>query len=192
MSRILLIDNYDSFTFNLVQAFRSLGASVDVIRNDRIDVPEALARPATHLVISPGPGTPADAGVSLPLVEAALGRMPILGVCLGHQCLAIAAGGTVVRGAQMHGKASPLRHDGRGIFAGLPQEVSVGRYHSLVVEDPGALTVTARTSDGTVMAVRDEVNRAVGVQFHPESILTPDGPAMLRHFLTTRRVEVAA
>ena len=190
--RVLLIDNYDSFTFNLVQLLRELGASVDVVRNDRTTVPAALASGATHLVVSPGPGRPGDAGVSLPLIRAALGRLPVLGVCLGHQCLALASGGAIDRVPPMHGKTSTLRHDGRGLFAGLPQRLQVGRYHSLAVVDPGALQVSATADDGTVMAVRDPELAAVGLQFHPESVLTPCGVELMRAFLGSRLLEVAA
>ena len=137
--RVLLIDNYDSFTFNLVQLVRELGAQVDVVRNDRTTVEAALAAGATHLVVSPGPGRPEDAGVTLPLVRAALGRLPLLGVCLGHQALALTCGGAIGRVAPMHGKTSELTHDGRGVFSGQPPRLTVGRYHSLAVVEPGAL-----------------------------------------------------
>jgi anthranilate synthase/aminodeoxychorismate synthase-like glutamine amidotransferase len=185
--RILLIDNYDSFTYNLVQAFLVLGAVVDVHRNDAIGVETALEQDHTHLVISPGPGTPRDAGVSMRMIEAFAGRIPIFGVCLGHQSLVEVFGGKVVRAARlMHGKVSPVQHDGRGVFAGLPQNFSAGRYHSLIAEPasmPAALEVTARTVEGEIMGVRHRSLPIEGVQFHPESVLTPEGPVLMGNFL---------
>ena len=187
--RILLIDNYDSFTYNLVQAFLVLGAAVDVHRNDAITVEEALAQDHTHLVISPGPGTPRDAGVSLQMIEGFTGRIPIFGVCLGHQSLVEVFGGKVVRASRlMHGKVSPVRHDGMGLFAGVPQEFEAGRYHSLIAEGnsiPAVLEVTARTAQGEIMGVRHRTLPIEGVQFHPESVLTPDGPILIGNFLKT-------
>ncbi len=185
--RLLLIDNYDSFTYNLVQAFAVLGADVTVARNDRITVDEALAGPFTHLAVSPGPGSPRDAGVSMPLIEAMAGRVPILGVCLGHQAIAEVFGGRVGRAATlMHGKASRITHDGAGLFAGLPATIEVGRYHSLSIE-PGAVppgfAVSARADDGEIMGIRHPTLPIEGVQFHPESVLTPLGPRMLAAFL---------
>ncbi|MDE2293829.1 MAG: aminodeoxychorismate/anthranilate synthase component II [Gammaproteobacteria bacterium] len=186
-AKLLLIDNYDSFTYNLVQAFLVLGADVDVRRNDAIGVDEALAMDPSHLVISPGPGTPREAGVSLAMIEAFAGRRPILGVCLGHQALVEAFGGHVVRaGRLMHGKVSPVTHDGRGVFAGIPQGFAAGRYHSLIAEPatlPDALEVTARTPEGEIMGVRHQRLRIEGVQFHPESVLTPEGPRIMANFL---------
>lgn len=185
--KLLLIDNYDSFTYNLVQAFLVLGAEVDVRRNDAIRVDEALAMDHSHLVISPGPGTPREAGVSLAMIEAFAGRRPILGVCLGHQALVEAFGGRVVRaGRLMHGKVSPVSHDGRGVFAGVPQAFSAGRYHSLIAEPatlPDVLEVTARTPEGEIMGVRHKTLPIEGVQFHPESVLTPEGPRIIANFL---------
>ena len=185
--KLLLIDNYDSFTYNLVQAFLVLGAEVDVRRNDAIRVDEALALDPSHLVISPGPGTPRDAGVSLAMITAFAGRRPILGVCLGHQALVEAFGGRVVRaGRLMHGKVSPVSHDGRGVFAGLTQGFAAGRYHSLIAEPatfPDALEVTARTPEGEIMGVRHRTLPIEGVQFHPESVLTPEGPRIMANFL---------
>ncbi len=185
--KLLLIDNYDSFTYNLVQAFLVLGAEVDVRRNDAIRVDEALALDPSHLVISPGPGTPRDAGVSLAMITAFAGRRPILGVCLGHQALVEAFGGRVVRaGRLMHGKVSPVSHDGRGVFAGLTQGFAAGRYHSLIAEPatfPDALEVTARTPEGEIMGVRHKTLPIEGVQFHPESVLTPEGPRIMANFL---------
>jgi anthranilate synthase/aminodeoxychorismate synthase-like glutamine amidotransferase len=186
-ARLLLIDNYDSFTYNLVQAFEVLGADVRVRRNDAISVPEALALRPTHLCISPGPGTPAESGVSRALIRAFSGAVPVLGVCLGHQAIVEVFGGTVRRAAQpMHGKASVLKHEGTGLFAGLPQDCVVGRYHSLIAAPdalPAALEVTASTAEGEIMAVRHRHHATDGVQFHPESILTPDGPRLLANFL---------
>ena len=186
-ARILLIDNYDSFTYNLVQAFLVLGATVDVRRNDAISVAEALALDATHVVISPGPGTPRDAGISMPMIEAFAGRLPIFGVCLGHQSLVEVFGGRVVRaGRLMHGKVSPVMHDGLGVFAGMPAGFKAGRYHSLIAEPqsmPDVLQVTARTAEGEIMGVRHKTLPIEGVQFHPESVLTPDGPHLMGNFL---------
>jgi para-aminobenzoate synthetase component 2 len=185
--KILLIDNYDSFTYNLVQAFLVLGALVDVHRNDAITVDDALGQDHTHLVISPGPGTPRDAGISMRMIHAFTGRIPIFGVCLGHQSLVEVFGGKVVRAARlMHGKVSPVQHDGRGLFASLPQNFEAGRYHSLIAEAgsiPAALEVTARTAEGEIMGVRHRSLPIEGVQFHPESVLTPDGPILMGNFL---------
>ena len=182
--RILLIDNYDSFTFNLVQAFRVLGAEVDVLRNDHDSAEGALSRPHDRILISPGPCTPDDAGISLDVCR--LARRPLLGVCLGHQCIVQACGGVVGRAERVrHGKTSPVDHDGSGIFAGLPRPFEAARYHSLIaLQIPRELDVTARTADrGEVMAVRHVERPLLGVQFHPESFLTPDGPRLLRNFL---------
>ena len=186
-ARILLIDNYDSFTYNLVQAFLILGAEVDVHRNDAITVEAALAGTHSHLVISPGPGTPGDAGVSMAMIRALAGRIPIFGVCLGHQSLVEVFGGKVVRAARlMHGKVSPVIHDGKGLFSGLPPQFSAGRYHSLIAEPqsiPAVLEVTARTPEGEIMGVRHRSLAVEGVQFHPESVLTPEGPNLMANFL---------
>lgn len=187
--KVLLIDNYDSFTYNLVQAFLVLGAEVDVYRNDLLSVEDALGLGATHLVISPGPGTPRDAGVSMRMIEAFAGRLPIFGVCLGHQSLVEVFGGRVVRAARlMHGKVSPVAHDGKGLFSGMPQEFQAGRYHSLIAEPasiPSVLEVTAQTAEGEIMGVRHKSLPIEGVQFHPESVLTPDGPILMGNFLKT-------
>ncbi len=187
--RVLLIDNYDSFTYNLVQAFLMLGAKVAVHRNDMLSVDEALETDATHLVISPGPGTPRDAGTSLRMIEAFTGRIPIFGVCLGHQSLVEAFGGRVVRAERlMHGKVSPVMHDGRGLFGGMPQDFQAGRYHSLIAESssmPPTLEVSARTAEGEIMGVRHRTLPIEGVQFHPESVLTPEGPILMANFLKT-------
>jgi anthranilate synthase/aminodeoxychorismate synthase-like glutamine amidotransferase len=186
-ARLLLIDNYDSFTYNLVQAFLVLGASVDVFRNDALTVADALARDPTHLVISPGPGRPEDAGSSLAMIAAFAGKIPVLGVCLGHQAIVHGFGGRVVGAATlMHGKTSWVEHDGEQLFAGLPQPFEAGRYHSLAAsaaELPPELVVTAKTTDGEIMGVRHRSMTVAGVQFHPESVLTPDGPALLANFL---------
>ena len=185
--QLLLIDNYDSFTYNLVQGFLMLGAEVDVFRNDAITVEQALARKPTHVVISPGPGTPQDAGVSMSMIQAFAGRVPILGVCLGHQSLVEVFGGRVVRaGRLMHGKVSPVLHDGRGVFAKLDSPMQCGRYHSLIAEAhslPDVLEVTATTAQGEIMGVRHRHHAIEGVQFHPESVLTPEGPTLMDNFL---------
>jgi anthranilate synthase/aminodeoxychorismate synthase-like glutamine amidotransferase len=186
--RLLLIDNYDSFTYNLVQAFLVLGADVRVYRNDAITVSEALALTPSHLCISPGPGTPYDAGVSMDMIRAFAGRIPVLGVCLGHQSIVEVFGGKVVRaGRLMHGKTSLISHDRRTLFAELPDPCEVGRYHSLIAAPeklPADLEVSARTTEGEIMAVRHRSLVVEGVQFHPESILTPNGPRLMQNFLT--------
>jgi anthranilate synthase/aminodeoxychorismate synthase-like glutamine amidotransferase len=185
--RLLLIDNYDSFTYNLVQAFLVLGAEVSVYRNDALTPQAALALAPTHLCISPGPGTPYDAGVSMDMIRAFAGRIPVLGVCLGHQSIVEVFGGKVVRaGRLMHGKTSLVQHDGATLFAGLPEPCEVGRYHSLIAAPetlPAVLAVSARTAEGEIMAVRHGTLAVEGVQFHPESILTPAGPKLLGNFL---------
>lgn len=185
--RLLLIDNYDSFTYNLVQAFMMLGAEVLVHRNDRITIEQAMALEPTHLCISPGPGTPRDAGVSMSMIEAFSGRIPVFGVCLGHQSLVEVFGGRVVRaGRLMHGKTSMVHHDGRCLFQGLPEPFEAGRYHSLIAAAesiPPALEISARTPEGEIMGVRHRSLLVEGVQFHPESILTPDGPRLMGAFL---------
>jgi anthranilate synthase/aminodeoxychorismate synthase-like glutamine amidotransferase len=186
-TRLLLIDNYDSFTYNLVQAFMVLGAEVLVYRNDALAVAAAEALAPTHLCISPGPGTPRQAGVSIAMIRHFAGRIPVLGVCLGHQAITEAFGGHVVRAPRlMHGKTSPIEHDGLGVFAGIPNPCEVGRYHSLIAAGdtlPPELVVTARTREGEIMGLRHVTLRVEGVQFHPESVLTPDGPAMMKNFL---------
>jgi anthranilate synthase/aminodeoxychorismate synthase-like glutamine amidotransferase len=186
-ARLLLVDNYDSFTYNLVQAFLVLGAEVEVRRNDEITVAAALALAPTHLCISPGPGTPYDAGVSMDMIRAFAGRVPVFGVCLGHQSIVEVFGGKVVRaGRLMHGKTSLVHHDGLGLYAGLPQPCEVGRYHSLIAQPgslPAELLVTATTDQHEIMGVRHRSLMVEGVQFHPESVLTPDGPALMGNFL---------
>jgi anthranilate synthase/aminodeoxychorismate synthase-like glutamine amidotransferase len=185
--RLLLIDNYDSFTYNLVQAFLVLGADVQVHRNDEITVQQAKALDLTHLCISPGPGTPRDAGVSMQMISAFAGQLPIFGVCLGHQAMVAVFGGEVVRASRlMHGKTSMVSHDGHGLFAGLDQPCEVGRYHSLIAAPesiPKELQVCASTAEGEIMAVRHRRFVIEGVQFHPESVLTPQGPALMGNFL---------
>jgi len=190
--RMLLIDNYDSFTYNLVQAFAAMGASVMVYRNDAITVEEALALEPTHLVISPGPGRPEDAGESLAMIEAFAGRVPILGVCLGHQSIVQQQGGKIVRAERlMHGKTSMAKHDGKSIFTGLSNPFEVGRYHSLCAEEetlPTDLFVTAQTERGEIMGVRHKTLQIEGVQFHPESVLTPEGDELMANFMRQEAV----
>ena len=183
--RVLMLDNYDSFTYNLVHLFEELGAEVVTVRNDAITVDEARAGAYDRLVVSPGPGRPESAGVSIELIRALGPTVPTLGVCLGHQAIVEAFGGTVGQAkALLHGKSSVIDHDGKGVYAGLPAAVEVGRYHSLAAtEVPAELTVTAHTPDGEVMGVRHHELPIEGVQFHPESVLTPLGPAMARNFL---------
>jgi anthranilate synthase/aminodeoxychorismate synthase-like glutamine amidotransferase len=186
-ARILLIDNYDSFTYNLVQAFRYLGADVTVYRNDQLTVDEARALEPSHLVISPGPGTPDDAGVSLAMIGAFEGVIPMLGVCLGHQSLVQHFGGRIVRaGRIMHGKTSLVRHDEGALFDGMSQPFEAGRYHSLCAESgslPNELVVTAETDQGEIMGVRHRTLAMEGVQFHPESVLTPEGDKLMKNFI---------
>jgi anthranilate synthase/aminodeoxychorismate synthase-like glutamine amidotransferase len=187
LMRILMIDNYDSFTYNLVQYLSELGAEVEVRRNDAIDVAGVRAMAPQAIVISPGPCTPKEAGVSVPLLREIAGELPILGVCLGHQCIGEAFGAKVVRaGRLMHGKTSPIVHDGRNIFAGLPNPFDAMRYHSLLVDAdsvPSSLEVSARTAEGEVMGLRHRTFPLEGIQFHPESIGTPDGKRLLANFL---------
>jgi len=184
---VLLIDNYDSFTYNLVQSFLVLGARVEVFRNDQISIQEAQSLSPTHLVISPGPGRPDDAGVSLQMIAAFEGQLPILGVCLGHQSLVQHFGGKIISAARlMHGKTSQIEHDGQSLFSGLSQPCEVGRYHSLAVDReliPETLEVTSRTTGGEIMGVRHKRLPIEGVQFHPESVLTPEGDKLLDNFL---------
>jgi anthranilate synthase/aminodeoxychorismate synthase-like glutamine amidotransferase len=182
-----MVDNYDSFTYNLVQALAHLGASVTVRYNDEVAVADLVRLGATHLVVSPGPGRPERAGASLRMIEAATGELPVLGVCLGHQAIAIVFGGVVGAATSlMHGKPSPIAHDSKTIFADLPSPFLAGRYHSLAVERaslPAELEVSAVTTGGEIMAIRHSSFAVEGVQFHPESILTPDGDRLLANFL---------
>ncbi|MCJ7556119.1 MAG: aminodeoxychorismate/anthranilate synthase component II [Gammaproteobacteria bacterium] len=185
--RLLLIDNYDSFTYNLVQAFRGLGAETLVYRNDEITQAQAEALAPTHLVISPGPGRPEGAGVSCSMIRAFAGRIPVFGVCLGHQSIVSVFGGRIISARElMHGKTSMVEHDGQGVFRGLPNPMEVGRYHSLAAEPtsmPPELLVTASTAEGEIMGVRHREMAVEGVQFHPESVLTPDGLALMKNFI---------
>jgi anthranilate synthase/aminodeoxychorismate synthase-like glutamine amidotransferase len=185
--RMLLVDNYDSFTYNLVQAFAAHGAEVMVYRNDMISVDEGLALKPTHLVISPGPGRPEDAGVSLDMIAAFAGKIPVLGVCLGHQSIVQQQGGVIVRAERlMHGKTSEIKHDGKSVFEGISQPFEVGRYHSLCAEAdslPDVFEVSAETDDGVVMGVRHKTQQIEGVQFHPESVLTPEGEILMTNFM---------
>jgi anthranilate synthase/aminodeoxychorismate synthase-like glutamine amidotransferase len=182
---ILLIDNYDSFTYNLAHLFGELGAEVTVRRNDAIDADEAERLAPSHLVVSPGPGRPREAGASVAIVQRLAQRVPTLGVCLGHQAVVEAFGGEIGQAKRLvHGKPSEISHDGRGLFEGLPQPFEAGRYHSLAATQiPGCLEVSATCSDDEVMAVRHRELRVDGVQFHPESVLTPLGPELARNFL---------
>lgn len=186
-TKLLMIDNYDSFTYNIVQYFGELGAEVEVFRNDEITVAEIAARAPDVLVVSPGPCSPAEAGISVAAIQHFAGKLPILGVCLGHQAIGAAFGGKIVRAQQlMHGKTSVITTTQQGVFAGLPAQFVVNRYHSLAIEKsscPGVLAVTARTDDGEIMGVRHTELPIQGVQFHPESILTEHGHAMLKNFL---------
>jgi anthranilate synthase component 2 len=186
--KLLMIDNYDSFTYNIVQYFGELGAEVEVFRNDEITLAEIAARAPDRLVVSPGPCSPAEAGISVAAIQHFAGKLPILGVCLGHQAIGAAFGGTIVRAQQlMHGKTSVITTTQEGVFAGLPRQFTVNRYHSLAIERascPEVLAVTAWTDDGEIMGVRHKELPVQGVQFHPESILTEHGHAMLKNFLT--------
>jgi anthranilate synthase/aminodeoxychorismate synthase-like glutamine amidotransferase len=188
-TRVLVIDNYDSFVYNLVQELGELGADPVVYRNDAIDIAGIRAEAPDALLISPGPGRPEDAGISLAVIHELAGVYPILGVCLGHQAIGQAFGGDVVSAPTlMHGKTSAVHHGGQGVFAGLPDPFVATRYHSLVVEPttlPDVLEVTARTVDGVIMGVRHRTLAIEGVQFHPESLLTPEGPSLLANFLAS-------
>lgn len=184
---ILMIDNYDSFTYNLVQAFRGLGADMQVVRNDAIDVDGIRALAPSAIVLSPGPGNPDSAGVTLEAVKAFAGKLPMLGVCLGHQSIAQAFGGKIVHAKRlMHGKTSRIHHDGRGIFSGLPQEFAAMRYHSLAVDRetlPECLEISAESEDGEIMGLRHKSMPIESVQYHPESIGTPEGERQMRNFI---------
>jgi anthranilate synthase/aminodeoxychorismate synthase-like glutamine amidotransferase len=185
---ILLLDNYDSFTYNLAQYLGQMGQHLEVRRNDQITLEEIEERKPERIVISPGPCTPAEAGVSVPLIKRFAGKIPILGVCLGHQSIGAAFGGRVIRAKEvMHGKTSLIHHDGKTIFRGLPQDFPATRYHSLIVEReslPEVLEISATTADGTIMGLRHKTLKVEGVQFHPESVLTEVGFRLLENFLT--------
>ena len=184
---VFVLDNYDSFTWNLVQYMGELGADVEVRRNDELTVDEVEALAPERIVLSPGPCTPQEAGISMDLVRRMAGKTPILGVCLGHQAIGAAFGGQVVRAPKlMHGKTSPVQHDGRTIFTGIPSPMICTRYHSLIVQEEGLpeeLEISARTADGTIMGLRHRTLKVEGVQFHPESVLTNDGKRLIRNFL---------
>ena len=187
---LLLIDNYDSFTYNLYQYLGELGAETEVVRNDQVTLDDIAEMAPSHIIISPGPGNPDDAGISKDVIRRFAGRTPMLGVCLGHQCIGEVFGG-VVEGAGeiLHGKVSQITHDGRGVFAGLPRVISATRYHSLAIRPdsvPEVLEVSAHSESGIIMGVRHRQLAVEGVQFHPESILTPDGHQILRNFLAMR------
>ena len=186
---LLMIDNYDSFTYNLVQYLGELGEEVHTVRNDELTLADIERMAPARIVVSPGPCTPNEAGISVPLLKHFAGRLPILGVCLGHQAIGAAFGGKVVRAREvMHGKTSPIEHTGKGVFRGLPNPYTVIRYHSLAIERaslPDCLEVTAWTADGEIMGVRHREHAIEGVQFHPESILTEHGHALLKNFLET-------
>jgi para-aminobenzoate synthetase component 2 len=184
---ILLLDNYDSFTYNLAQYLGELGCEVEVHRNDKISVDEIARRKPERIVISPGPCTPQEAGISVELIQRLAGKFPILGVCLGHQAMGAAYGGKIVRAPKLfHGKTSEIEHDGKGVFRELPQKFRATRYHSLIVEKkslPKELAITAETVDGTIMGLRHKKHKMEGVQFHPESVLTESGKKLLQNFL---------
>lgn len=184
---LLLLDNYDSFTYNIDQLFSDIGAQVEVVRSDKISIDEIRANGYRGVIISPGPGIPQDAGISEEVIRQLGGEIPILGICLGHQAIGEVFGGRVVRAGEIvHGKASPICHCGTGLYQGIPEHTQVARYHSLIIEReslPDVLEVTSQLDNGTIMGVRHKTFPIEGIQFHPESILTPDGPAMMRNYL---------
>ena len=184
---LLILDNYDSFTYNVFQLLSELGAEVEVIRNDQTTVEAIRAKKYDAIVLSPGPGIPSDAGITEQVIRELGGEVPILGICLGHQAIGEVFGGKVVRAGEIvHGKTSPLHHNGKGLYEGIPQNVPIGRYHSLVIDRatlPDCLEVTSDLADGTIMGVRHKAKNIEGIQFHPESILTPDGKKMMENFL---------
>ncbi|MCE5284982.1 MAG: aminodeoxychorismate/anthranilate synthase component II [Pelosinus sp.] len=184
--KTVIIDNYDSFTYNLFQYIAELGHDVTVIRNDKIAAAELETGDYRAIIISPGPGTPDEAGISKDVIRHFAGKVPILGVCLGHQAIGEVFGGRVVRGPiPVHGKASEIKHNGEGLYKGLPQQLVVGRYHSLIVEKetlPDSLEITSETADGIIMGIKHKKYKVEGVQFHPESVLTPDGLKLLKNF----------
>ena len=184
---LLILDNYDSFTYNVFQLLSELGAEVEVIRNDQTTVEDIRAKKYDAIVLSPGPGIPSDAGITEQVIRELGGEVPILGICLGHQAIGEVFGGKVVRAGEIvHGKTSPLRHNGKGLYEGIPQNVPIGRYHSLVIDRatlPDCLEVASDLADGTIMGVRHKAKNIEGIQFHPESILTPDGKKLMENFL---------
>ncbi|MDY6268151.1 MAG: aminodeoxychorismate/anthranilate synthase component II [Selenomonadaceae bacterium] len=184
---LLILDNYDSFTYNVFQLLSELGADVEVIRNDKTSVVQIRKKHYQAIVLSPGPGIPSDAGITEDVIRELGGEVPILGICLGHQAIGEVFGGSVVRAGEIvHGKTSPLHHNGRGLYEGIPQDIPIGRYHSLVIDRetlPDCLEVTSDLADGTIMGVRHRTKDIEGIQFHPESILTPDGKTMMENFL---------
>ncbi|WP_294147733.1 aminodeoxychorismate/anthranilate synthase component II [uncultured Selenomonas sp.] len=184
---LLILDNYDSFTYNVFQLLSELGTEVEVIRNDQTTVEDIRAKKYDAIVLSPGPGIPSDAGITEQVIRELGGEVPILGICLGHQAIGEVFGGKVVRAGEIvHGKTSPLRHNGKGLYEGIPQNVPIGRYHSLIIDRatlPDCLEVTSDLADGTIMGVRHKAKNIEGIQFHPESILTPDGKKMMENFL---------
>jgi len=184
---LLLLDNYDSFTYNVYQLLKDIGADIEVVRSDMISVDEIRARGYKGIVISPGPGLPRDAGITEDVIRTLGGDLPILGICLGHQAIGEVFGGCVVRADEIvHGKSSPIRHCGTGLYRDIPQETHVARYHSLIIDRaslPDALEITSELADGTIMGVRHKTRPVEGIQFHPESILTPDGRKMMEHYL---------
>ena len=184
---LLILDNYDSFTYNVFQILSELGAEVEVIRNDQTTVEDIRAKKYDAIVLSPGPGIPSDAGITEQVIRELGGEVPILGICLGHQAIGEVFGGKVVRAGEIvHGKTSPLHHNGKGLYEGIPQNVPIGRYHSLVIDRatlPDCLEVASDLADGTIMGVRHKAKNIEGIQFHPESILTPDGKKMMENFL---------
>ena len=184
---LLILDNYDSFTYNVFQLLSELGAEVEVIRNDQTTVEDIRAKKYDAIVLSPGPGIPSDAGITEQVIRELGGEVPILGICLGHQAIGEVFGGKVVRAGEIvHGKTSPLCHNGKGLYEGIPQNVPIGRYHSLIIDRatlPDCLEVTSDLADGTIMGVRHKAKNIEGIQFHPESILTPDGKKMMENFL---------
>ena len=188
--KILLLDNYDSFTYNVYQLLSELGAAVEVVRNDKISVDEV--KNFSAVIISPGPGVPSDAGISEELIDKLKGALPILGICLGHQAIGEVFGGKIIRANEIvHGKTSRLIHNGKGLYRGLSQGVEVGRYHSLIIERetlPDCLEITSELDDGTIMGVRHKVFDVEGIQFHPESILTPQGRVMMKNFLELAKI----
>ena len=184
---ILLLDNYDSFTYNVYQQLSALGAQVEVVRNDKTTPEEIKDRNYDAIVISPGPGVPKDAGITEELIDELKGKVPILGICLGHQAIGEVFGGKIVRNKEIvHGKTSPLKHNGKGLYKNLPQDIEIGRYHSLIIERknlPDCLEITSELADGTIMGVRHKDYDVEGIQFHPESILTSEGNVMMKNFL---------